>query len=388
MPKAEAGTSKALANKMKSKGLQKLRWYCQVCEKQCRDENGFKCHVLSEAHQRQMKLFGGNVDKQVNSYSREFSSGFISLLSRQYGTRRVHANHVYQEYIRDKQHTHMNATRWHSLTDFVLWLGKERICNIEETERGWFITWIDNSPEALAKRELQEHKAKVELDAGRIQEILINRQIEKAKEKARELNLNLEFKEEEKVLERENQEEIIKLDFKAIKSGIESKSALKPLKTIFDEDEESEKEEVNESKRRNVFGEIKEKEENKKMKKEKETVLENWLHPNIWVKVLNKELEDGKFYKKKGIVVKVIDRFIAQIEIEDERGKVMIRIDQDELETVIPAIGKKVLIVNGERRGSVGILEEIDFERYNATIKLSNGVLLKKIPYEYFSKSI
>ena len=29
---------KALAKRMKSKGLQKLRWFCQMCEKQCRDE--------------------------------------------------------------------------------------------------------------------------------------------------------------------------------------------------------------------------------------------------------------------------------------------------------------------------------------------------------------
>jgi DNA/RNA-binding protein KIN17 len=36
MGKAEAGTPKAIANKMKSKGLQKLRWYCQMCQKQVR----------------------------------------------------------------------------------------------------------------------------------------------------------------------------------------------------------------------------------------------------------------------------------------------------------------------------------------------------------------
>lgn len=36
MPKAEVGSTKHLANKLKSKGLQRLRWYCQVCEKQCR----------------------------------------------------------------------------------------------------------------------------------------------------------------------------------------------------------------------------------------------------------------------------------------------------------------------------------------------------------------
>ncbi len=38
MPKNEFMTPKAIANRIKSKGLQKLRWYCQMCHKQCRDE--------------------------------------------------------------------------------------------------------------------------------------------------------------------------------------------------------------------------------------------------------------------------------------------------------------------------------------------------------------
>ena len=51
-------TPKAIANRIKAKGLQKLRWYCQMCEKQCRDENGFKCHCASEGHQRMMQVPG------------------------------------------------------------------------------------------------------------------------------------------------------------------------------------------------------------------------------------------------------------------------------------------------------------------------------------------
>ena len=40
-------TPKAVANRIKAKGLQKLRWFCQMCQKQCRDENGFKVHATS-----------------------------------------------------------------------------------------------------------------------------------------------------------------------------------------------------------------------------------------------------------------------------------------------------------------------------------------------------
>lgn len=40
MGKEKAGplTPKAISNRIKAKGLQKLRWYCQMCQKQCRDE--------------------------------------------------------------------------------------------------------------------------------------------------------------------------------------------------------------------------------------------------------------------------------------------------------------------------------------------------------------
>ena len=38
MPKHDFMSPKAISNRIKSKGLQKLRWFCQMCEKQCRDE--------------------------------------------------------------------------------------------------------------------------------------------------------------------------------------------------------------------------------------------------------------------------------------------------------------------------------------------------------------
>merc|ERR1719483_241444 len=99
---AEKGTPKYIANKIKSKGLQKLRWFCQMCEKQCRDENGFKCHTSSEAHQRQLLLFAETPESFLDAYSGEFEKTFISLLSRCHGTKRTFANAVYQEYIKEK----------------------------------------------------------------------------------------------------------------------------------------------------------------------------------------------------------------------------------------------------------------------------------------------
>lgn len=143
-------------------GLQKLRWYCQMCEKQCRDENGFKCHTNSESHQRNMMLFAENSEKFLKDHSDRFHREFISLLSTRFGTKRVFANQVYQQYISDKEHVRMNATKWMSLSAYIKYVGKEGICRVDEDEKGFYLAWIDNSPETLRKKEAVQKKARGE----------------------------------------------------------------------------------------------------------------------------------------------------------------------------------------------------------------------------------
>ena len=142
MPKADAGGLKAFCNRIKSKGLQKLRWYCQMCQKQCRDENGMKCHMRSEGHIRQMRVFAENPDHILSDFSKDFEKTFLDVLSHRHGTKRIQANQVYKEYIADKHHVHMNSTQWTSLTGFIKYLGKEGRVICDETEKGWFITYI------------------------------------------------------------------------------------------------------------------------------------------------------------------------------------------------------------------------------------------------------
>ncbi|KAG5519877.1 hypothetical protein PMAC_000154 [Pneumocystis sp. 'macacae'] len=179
--KAEKGTPKWLANRMKSKGLQRLRWYCQACEKQMRDENGFKCHTQSEAHVRQMLLIGENPNRHIHNYSVEFKNNFIQLLRTSHGEKRVHANHFYQEYIADKGHLRMNATRWVTLTEFVKYLGYEGICRVDETEKGLYISWIDNSPEALRRQQSIIKRDRQDKGDEERELRMINEQVERAK---------------------------------------------------------------------------------------------------------------------------------------------------------------------------------------------------------------
>lgn len=79
------------------------------------------------------------------------------------GTKRVLANRVYQEYIGDKHHIHMNATIWTNLTAFCLYLGREGKAVVDETERGWFIQYIDRDPKVLARQLQRQERQQIEL---------------------------------------------------------------------------------------------------------------------------------------------------------------------------------------------------------------------------------
>src|SRR5277367_3912099 len=191
MPRAEKGTPKAISNQQKSKGLQRLRWYCQVCEKQCRDENGFKCHVQSEAHVRQMLIVGENPARHVANYSRQFMGDFLQLLRTTHGEKRVNANHFYaSQYISNKSHVHMNGTRWKTLTEFITFLGHQGICRVENTEKGWFISWIDTSPEAMKKRDATLKRGRLEKGEADRELRLIEEQVERARQEAIEKQLD------------------------------------------------------------------------------------------------------------------------------------------------------------------------------------------------------
>ncbi|EMR10855.1 hypothetical protein PNEG_01001 [Pneumocystis murina B123] len=242
--RAEKGTPKWLANRMKSKGLQRLRWYCQVCEKQMRDENGFKCHTQSEAHVRQMLLIGENPNRHIHNYSVEFKNNFIQLLRTSHGEKRVHANHFYQEYIADKGHLRMNATRWVTLTEFVKYLGYEGICRVDETDKGLYISWIDNSPEALRRQQSIIKRDRQDKGDEERELKMINEQVERAKKMVKD-----DEQDHENVIKELKRNEN-KISISLSKPSVHQENAL----SILQEDEKSRSNKISSLKKQeNVF---------------------------------------------------------------------------------------------------------------------------------------
>ncbi|KIW16639.1 hypothetical protein PV08_03827 [Exophiala spinifera] len=252
MPRAEVGSTKYIANQMKSKGLQRLRWYCQACQRQMRDENGFKCHVASESHIRQMQIIGEDPKKAINDYSRQFLRDFIQLLRTGHGEKKVNVNHFYQEYISNKSHVHMNATKWPSLTEFAKYLGREGICRVDEDEQNenktgasaLTISWIDNSPEALRRQEALKKKERQDRGDEEREQRMIQEQIRKAKREGRQHSSEEEDEEEieeaEQVegegIKRKDGEKIV-LNFGSRKSPVEGQQP--PTPPLSDKDEAS-----------------------------------------------------------------------------------------------------------------------------------------------------
>ncbi|XP_044533680.1 DNA/RNA-binding protein KIN17 isoform X2 [Gracilinanus agilis] len=316
---------------------------------------------------------------------REFRNDFLELLRRRFGTKRVHNNIVYNEYISHREHIHMNATQWETLTDFTKWLGREGLCKVDETPKGWYIQYIDRDPETIRRQQEQEKKKKQDLDDEEKTAKFIEEQVRRG----------LEGKEQEcpvfTELSRENDEEKVAFNLNkgASTSGTSSKtsslgpSALTAASVKRKESSHSLSQSKEKKKKKSALDEIMELEEQKK----KSARTDYWLHPEIIVKIITKKLGE-KYHKKKGVVQEVIDKYTAVVKMIDSGDK--LKLDQTHLETVIPAPGKRVLVLNGGYRGNEATLESINEKMFSATVMIETGPLkgrrVEGIQYEDISK--
>lgn len=434
MPKAEKGTPKDIANRMKAKGLQKLKFYCQMCAKQCRDENGFKCHMTSDSHLRQMKIFRENAGGMMDSFSREFEVAYMETLRRRHGTQRMNANNVYQEVIQDKHHVHMNSTKWATLTDFVQYLGKKGLCVVEETERGWYVTYIERDPALLARQEAL--KKKTEADQ-REERLAAERRETLRMEAARALDRAGCAVDREASEIGDRGDGNVKMEMKLSSSKVAAKKKKKGkshLSLLEDDDDDNAEDEVEDGpinaslgnneamkqqrSRGNAQHDSKqqlkekasihpskraldqssdgiEKNDTKKQKSNHDNSdkrKDYWLYRDIIVRIISKKLAKGEYYKRKAIVDKVIDKYEAEVEVLETSRKAndggdILRIDQDDLETVIPKeLGEKVRIVNGRHRGKKARVTKLDKDKYRAELRLVDDDRIVTLDYEDFSK--
>jgi len=458
-----------IANRQKQKGLQRLRWYCQMCSKQCRDENGFKCHLSSESHARQMALFGDAPAAVVDEFSKLFEEAWLDHMRRAHPTTRMRADVVYNELIQQRDHVHMNATRWHTLTEFVSHLGKSGLCKVDEDERGLHVTLAAADARVAGAEEARARRVKLAAEAEARRAAALAAQAERARaEEVRVLGFDAAARAKGGELVRKEGDVPVRLSVVGgggIGGGGASNNngaAAAPLVPIFSETAtatattataatilataaasrpksklELMMEQEQAAKRKREEAEAEEEEEEAKAKAaaaEKKQRAQNeapaptalvpasdapWLSRGLVVKIMARELRESGHYKRKAVVVSLVGG--EEEEDEDEKAKKMkkssnssslpslgfvgeletldddrdvLRVDQAQLETVLPGVGGTVRVVacsatnrvnlkkggKGERSDDVsrfvgreGKLSKVDTERYRARVTFEEG---------------
>eukprot|EP01083_Nonionella_stella_P115508 342567_1 len=386
MPKHGFMTPKAIANRIKAKGLQKLRWYCQMCHKQCRDENGFKCHCMSEGHARQMQVFSENPDSFMNEFSEDFEKGFMEILRRK--RKRIKANKIYQEYISDGNHLHMNSTIWSTLSNFVQYLGRTGKAVVDKGERDWYITFIGRDPAVLARQEAVARKERLALDDEERERRRIEKQIAHAA--ATSIARKTEYSELKR--DSENDE---KLGFSLSSSSKDESSTSSKKRKVSElfsaptNDHRSVKPKMDRKKPASALDAIMRQNESakemarvrreqaKKQREEAHRMDGAWLRVGLIVKVVHKSFADGKYHKQKGTILKVSRGFIAQLKMSKSGD--IIKMDQPHLETVLPSLGRDVKVLKGSWEGFTAKLLSVEQETFSATMEVTHRTKVKRV---------
>lgn len=398
----------------------------------------------------------------LDNWSKQFEQGYMDFVRRRWRSKRILANKVYQAYIADKNHVHMNATIWESLASFVKHLGRTKQCEVDETEKGWYVKYIDRDPDVIAQQDASRRKEKMDID----DEMRNSQQIERMIKTAQEIevapviaaqtavppeklegtldpNVKIQFKlapppppiispvaplavdpapvpnaeaqipikieatgkrkreaEESDTDGESNDRKRFRFDDDSSSTSSsergsrhstsrhEERNGKPPSAPVPSALEELTKQLKSQQKRRDGRGSFNRGNQQKRDHDEKIPVAPStptpqpedrkdyWLVPGLIVKIKNKTLANGKYYNQKGRVVQLDSVYVGVIELLDSKTK--LKIDQEQLETVIPAIGGEVAIVNGKWRGHVGILESINEEKFRAVVRVEDSVVEKE----------
>jgi DNA/RNA-binding protein KIN17 len=278
----------------------------------------------------------------------------------------------------------MNATCWSSLTGLCKHLGKEGLCVVDETEKGWFVQYIDRDPKLRAKQEAMESRQVAELDEQERVQLAIEAQREAARQ-ALGIDSDAESEGATELVKAAGDAPLsLSMNLSAAAGGVYQKRPiggvdasegggaavcgppLKRVAAVFGDDDDEEEAgnalvgpkgaaqdsaAISASSMAPSYGtggsvavsaleSIRQDEERRKqallVSEESRNRKDYWVHPGIVVKVLNKKVSDGKYYKLKADVVRVIDDYVGEVKVHNLNS--ILQLDQQDLETVIPKV--------------------------------------------------
>lgn len=219
---------------------------------------------------------------------------------------------------------------------------------------GWYLTYIDRDPETIAAQERKAKKERMDKDDEERTMEFIRHQVEQGSTKKNDEPMKKPFERPE-----DDKPVVIQLSLKPKNTGSVSSIFVPPVK----------------SRETNLITEMKQEvteESMRPIKKERNILRKGWLMNDLVVKVMTKAL-GNEYYKAKGIIRSVEDSgFVAEVKLKSPEivQDHVVKVDQEHLETVIPAIGKSVVIVSGKYKHSKAIVRKILVKEFSVQVEL------------------
>jgi DNA/RNA-binding protein KIN17 len=379
-----------------------------MCEKQCRDENGFKCHLSSEAHARQMALFGEDPAAAVASFSEAFQASFLELMRTRHPASRVDSHIVYNELVADRGHIHMNATVWHTLTDFVKHLGRAGLCRVDQDDKGhWWVALAAADAAAASAAASKAKRERADAEEAAREAAALRAQVAAAARAAAAAAGEGGGAPGAPAADRPSSQLVRGEGDAPIRLAVPSRAAPgaagggggggppPPRPAVFGAGAGAgagaRPAAPATAPRPSVAAALMEREQAAKRARvaapqappppppaAAAAAVDDdapWARPGIVVKLVAPALQGGPFWKAKGEVVAVSGGgYVAEVEAPDGGGGVaVLRVDQAHCETVLPGPGGRVVVVRGRAAGVAGTLEEIDERGFRARVALDGG---------------
>lgn len=105
--------------------------------------------------------------------------------------------------------------------------------------------------------------------------------------------------------------------------------------------------------------------------KEKKKRRLKWVLPDIVVRIVSKSYREGKYFEELATVIDILDGY--SFSLQTVGGDLLEDLVEKQIETVMPSLGQKVLVLKGEFKGQTGVLVERKKKENLVLVRLEIG---------------
>ncbi len=116
--------------------------------------------------------------------------------------------------------------------------------------------------------------------------------------------------------------------------------------------------------------------------------ITNWLLPNIRVRIISKQFQNGKYHLSKGTILDIPKPNSCTIQL-DNNNTILDSVSESDLETIIPReCPCKVMIVHGNYKGKIGTCLSKDSNKQTCHVQLHHNHQIITLDYDEIAQVV